>query len=89
MLGLPNKQESERGNQMTDFDSMTTAQLKAYAREHHSTISKLSKRSDLVRALKAMQAKQQAEAAKPVSMFVGSLLFEDAGDYLLGMYPVG
>ena len=42
---------------MPDFDGMTTAELKAYAREHHSTISKLSKRSDLIRALGAQQAK--------------------------------
>ncbi len=51
-----NSIESE-GNQMTDFDSMTTAQLKAYARENYSTISKLTKRDQLIRALGAQQAK--------------------------------
>lgn len=41
-----------------DFDSMTNTELKAYAREHFSTISKITSRAGLIRAMNAQLAKR-------------------------------
>lgn len=43
---------------LMDFTKMTTRQLRAYAREHYSTISKLTRRADLIAALTAAQQKR-------------------------------
>lgn len=48
---------------MFDFDKMTTPELRAYARENFSTISKLGKRADLIRALEAQAAKEMGAYA--------------------------
>jgi len=39
------------------FEAMTNAELKAYAREHFSTISKITSRAQLIRAMQAQIAK--------------------------------
>ena len=43
-----------------NFDAMTNSELKAYAREHFSTITKLTSRASLIRAMQAQLAKRGA-----------------------------
>lgn len=43
------------------FDEMTMPQLRAHARTHYSTIGKLTKRADLISAMRSMASKQKAE----------------------------
>lgn len=54
-----------------NFDSMSNAELKAYAREHYSTIGKVTSREQLIRALRAQEAKQpsnrEAQLAKSIT----------------------
>lgn len=45
-----------------DFDKMTNAELKAYAREHFSTIGKITSRAQMITALRAQLAKSTPEA---------------------------
>jgi len=41
------------------YDEMTTAELRAYAREHYSTIAKLSKREELIRAMRRVDEERE------------------------------
>lgn len=50
-----------------DFRMMDLPALKAYARKHFSSISKLTRRGDLIRAMEAQLAKTQAAATEEVA----------------------
>lgn len=50
-----------------DFRMMDLPALKAYARKHFSSISKLTRRGDLIRAMEAQIAKTQAAATEEVA----------------------
>lgn len=59
--------KASSGPHKVDFESMSNAELKAYAREHFSTITKITSRAALISAMEAQLAKQVAPAKAPES----------------------
>lgn len=49
---------AEKREATDEFDSMSNSELKAYAREHYSTIGRITSREQMIRALRAQEATQ-------------------------------
>lgn len=64
--GLREEQIVIKDSQVPDFRTMDLPALKAYARKHFSSIAKLTRRGELIRAMEAQLAKQEEEQTSEV-----------------------
>lgn len=53
-----------------DFNAMTNPELKAYARKHFSTITKITSRAQMIRAMEAQAAKQTSNRERQLAKSV-------------------